>query len=210
MSKRKAVSAADLPPSRRSKRLQEKMGDIDEVQAQQEDESPYPRASLLGLPAELLNRIYREVLVENFKIPILEMNKPQYPGLITVCRKTYQESRLIYLEENTFEIYCFDYKVPMPLNTSKHWILHSKATRFVVYQGSLNWTNLMTWVKLWYEDKALRAPEPILQGGRLMPRLAARVFSIAEAMGQVDWDTMERVLEEVKMGFEDVGVAFGY
>lgn len=126
------------------------------------------------------------------------------------CRKTYQESRLIYLEENRFALYSYDYKIPMPLNTSSHWILHPKATRFVVYQGSLNWTNLMEWVKLWYEEKALRAPEPILQGGRLMPKLASRVFAIAEAMDQVEWKTMERVLEEVKMGLEDVGVAFGY
>lgn len=170
-----------------------------------ENESPYPRASLLGLPAELLNRIYRSVLVENFKIAILEMNKPQYPSLITTCRKTYQESRLIYLEENTFEIYCFDYKVPMPLNTSSHWILHPTANRFLVYSGSMNWKNLKEWVKLWHEGRVTSAPK-WSQSDRLMPKFGTRVFRVAEAVGKVEWSVMERVIEEVRMSLEDVGV----
>ncbi|KXT13886.1 hypothetical protein AC579_2644 [Pseudocercospora musae] len=212
--KRKAVTAADFATLRNTDNMDPGQEKKEPVERKYDDGSPlpppYPRASLLGLPAELLNRIYREVLVCNFKISILAVNKPQYPSLITTCRKTYRESRLIYLEENKFSLYSYDYKMPMPRQPTSHWIWHSEATRFVVYQGSLNWTNLMAWVKLWYEDRALRALESSLQGGRLMPKLASRVFSIVEAMEDVEWITVERVLEEVKMGLEDAGVAFGY
>ncbi|EME81185.1 uncharacterized protein MYCFIDRAFT_197978 [Pseudocercospora fijiensis CIRAD86] len=207
--KRKAVNAADLPPSIRSRRLKDKMGCVEETK--RKGRPTYPRASLLGLPAELLNRIYRDVLVEDFKIAIIETNKPQYPGLVAVCRKTYMESRLIFLEENTFSVYCYDLKNPLPRQPTSHWICHPTATRFGVYEGSLNWRNLMEWVKLWHEGKAMRAPKPsLLSGGRLMPKLASGSFSTVEAMGKVEWSTMERVLEGVRMALEDVGVAFGY
>ncbi|KXS96107.1 hypothetical protein AC578_7769 [Pseudocercospora eumusae] len=204
MSKRK-----DLSHAMQSKRTEEKMSNIEDTKSE-EAKSPYPRASLLGLPAELLNPIYRQVLVERFKIAIIACNKPQYPGLVTVCRKTYAESRLIYLEENVFEVYCYNYKVPFPCQRqpTSHWILHPGATRYAVYKGILDWTNLMEWVRLWHEGKVPKALEPYSRIGWLIPILASGVFSIAEDMGQVEWSTMKRHLDKkVKGGLEKGGIA---
>ena len=74
-------------------------------------EPEHQQSRLLQLPGELRNRIYRLVAVHREPVHVTGSSEPtdgkinfspRLPGLALACRKTYDEIKGIYYEENTF------------------------------------------------------------------------------------------------------------
>ncbi|CAK1354303.1 unnamed protein product [Cercospora beticola] len=58
------------------------------------------KASLLGLPPELRNKIYEYVVLEKERIKILPSLK--LPGLLATCRQTRREAKMMWKRQNGF------------------------------------------------------------------------------------------------------------
>ncbi|EME42170.1 hypothetical protein DOTSEDRAFT_100538, partial [Dothistroma septosporum NZE10] len=62
-----------------------------------------PRATLLGLPGELRNRIYRDALIVPDRIRI-DATYHTLPALLRTCREIRDEATSIHLTANRFGI----------------------------------------------------------------------------------------------------------
>lgn len=85
------------------------------------DQGTPPEASLLGMPAEIRNRIYHEVLVEEEDVEFysvlpnprqrwdddvdlhFEAQNAVEPGLLRCCKQIRREARSIFFEMDTFD-----------------------------------------------------------------------------------------------------------
>lgn len=130
------------------------------------NDSP-PRASLLSLPGELRNRIYRFVLVEQPSIEfyskhdsqdpfsdltVLEEQHTIEPGLLPSCAQIRNEARPIFFQENIFYTYIQDGKLEPQLG---HWFWRRvrRSRRCLGHTGSLLWCNVDPWlIAYWSGD----------------------------------------------------------
>lgn len=68
------------------------------------------RPSLLTIPPEMRNRIYRCALVQPEPIQLRPANRwPESPPLLQTCHQIRSESSGIYYQENTFEVHIHKY-----------------------------------------------------------------------------------------------------
>ncbi|KXL44733.1 hypothetical protein M433DRAFT_270802 [Acidomyces richmondensis BFW] len=68
----------------------------------------YPRLSLLGLPGELRNKIYRHVLVSPRQPLRVKQQTCNQPALLQTCTQARYEALTIYYLENRFRLPCID------------------------------------------------------------------------------------------------------
>lgn len=114
--------------------------------------------TLLGLPAELRNRVYRFVLVQDEKISITYQGNPKTLGLLGACRQIRYEAVNTYYQENTFkiEVISFDSALLRQWLCSNH-----RADANTIYYNyiheSFNWNNLEDWIKVFCSEETLNA-----------------------------------------------------
>lgn len=80
-----------------------------------------PRASLLGIPGELRNRISRMVLMEDEAISITATENHKQPGFLRTCRQLRAEARDIFEKENDFGLEVLNCQPSIPLKYGLHW-----------------------------------------------------------------------------------------
>lgn len=111
------------------------------------------RASLLALPAELRNQIWRLVLLEAEEIHVRPERDATQPGLLCVSRQLRAETKAIYGRENKFAVFVRDLKVG-PYNDHWVWRLSGDTNLRIVRQGRLSWPNFKQWLRLFWDKQA--------------------------------------------------------
>ncbi|KAK4613801.1 hypothetical protein CLAFUW4_09494 [Fulvia fulva] len=169
--------------------------------SKQEHHVPNPQATLLGLPGELRNRIYRLALFEENRIKIDATNHT-LPPLLRTCRQIRNEATSIHLKENRFGIVIHNLYPQAPVASSGHWYVKTKYT--VSWSGVANWENLKAWMKLRYNHelcgaKASNSPVNLVLSGAAGG--ASKMVKLMRAKG-LTWDDIEPMLEEYKLGVE--------
>ena len=111
-----------------------------------------PQTGLFKLPAELRNRIYSLVLIENDTIdvdPLLSL-----PAILGVCRQLRLETLQLYYSSNDFRILARNCDGTLMHKWVEHWskMPGKKCVSFNVC-GALDWTNLEVWLFWRWEHK---------------------------------------------------------
>ncbi|KAK4613860.1 hypothetical protein CLAFUW4_09136 [Fulvia fulva] len=169
-----------------------------------------PRASssstptLMGLPQELRNQIYRLALVDINKIPITRASHTT-PGLTRTSHQLREETYAIYLEENIFVLNIHDFGPVAPKtffigkNHQKHW-LSQVACLDYTWSGEHKWANLKSWLQV-YHANGVRPPRAEA-GQSSWLRLPCQAFLLVEALKDVPWNNVSEVLEHWKIRTE--------
>ncbi|KAK5127464.1 hypothetical protein LTR85_006803 [Meristemomyces frigidus] len=163
------------------------------------DPAPASTHTLLTLPLEMRNRIYRFVLVEPQNIVIRANEKPpEEPALLATCRQVRQESLNIYWKENNFEIEVRDYLAAF----YARWCTKSKdksdskynCTHTFTLLGRINWWNLKAWLRACY-NKECRGLDADNANEEMA--VAAHLFDIVESMSEkCSWYQVAEVLKK--------------
>lgn len=109
---------------------------------------------LLSLPAELRNRVYRLVLLENRPIRVTQSGFDQGGGLLSTCKQIRQEALKIYYYENKFLV------ITPKWNTDTLVSFHTETLRLQLRVGPYgvrcnlastsqepHWANLLEWAR---------------------------------------------------------------
>lgn len=121
-----------------------------------------PKPNLLGLPAELRNRIYELSLAEPDEIEITK--SLQEPSLPSVNRQIRSEARKIWYENNSFYVAVVGWDDDLLHRFTKHClkIKVNPVLALEIERATKNWINLERWCKhLWdKESKGLQTDYP--------------------------------------------------
>ena len=169
-----------------------------------------PKPTLLGIPAELRNEIYRLSLDikidENFDCEgmVISEHNAALPGLLSVCRQIREEASDIFFAENVFNVEVIDLKFG-PQRYHWYWTIYPNAdTGGWYFAGQVSWSNLKQWLKLYFEGKAPAAhyhsPDDICAEDFLK----VKPFDLVDKLkkGGVCWTVVENALESMKEAFE--------
>lgn len=155
---------------------------------------------LLELPAEIRNRIYREVLLSPEPVQVTE-NNYQQPSLLRTCSQIRSEASSIYYIESEFELVLENFDT----TPATSWFRHARGYNekmSIVWDGIENggkWSNLLTWLRREYESKIVGfrlgkdAPLSERQGTEGQ---VSRLFDQLEILKGMPWDKVRRVLEK--------------
>ena len=160
------------------------------------------KPTLLGLPAEIRNKIYRYALVEQAPIDITEHSCVE-AALTRTSRQLRFETQPIYSKENQFKFYVVDCKPQVPRCWTEYWLwkAHGKPGFTVVLEisGGLNWTNLLGWLKACHAGKMFSFDLPTkISRASFDTKTAARTFQILREMEGLPWARIKAVVEVVE------------
>lgn len=108
-----------------------------------------PQASLLGLPRELRDQIYHEVLADPHPVRVgWTHGSDKESGLLRVCRAVRSEARSIFFDINALEAILDD-----QLLNFDHWIWTSAplTNRTVVHTSLPKFSCLKRWLRRYYD-----------------------------------------------------------
>ncbi|KAK4903422.1 hypothetical protein LTR27_000353 [Elasticomyces elasticus] len=147
---------------------------------------------LLDLPPQLRNQIWSYVLHEQHSVPVSSATSQQ-PALLRTSRQIRNETRGIFLHENTFRIIVTDLKMTVP---RQHWLetgVTDSNARIFRLVGTMNRYNLKQWLKQFHERRGVGFR---LEGLDMPSRRAVRAaVRIVEIMMDARWDVVEPVLQ---------------
>ncbi|KAK3723933.1 hypothetical protein LTR37_001417 [Vermiconidia calcicola] len=159
---------------------------------------------LLGLPAELRNKIYEYALVDFEDTQIWDSCNIQ-PPLLHVCRTIRREAISIFYTFNLFNLHirdCDSKPVHHFYTTQQKYFRGPGIVRegrhsgigWTILYGTPNWANLRGWCKAWYEGgMGLVAGEKTPSGCRNR-NAAMGVTTAVYNMGGVEWAVVDQVL----------------
>lgn len=173
-----------------------------------------PKASLLGIPGEIRNRIYREVLLEEYTIQIGFMSfsfgyggrrhretrdkgTSLEPGLLRSCMTIRREARPIFFNENRFHIELYQAKMDPPL---AHWFWQHvpRSQRKVTHEEQTSWECFKPWLKAhWAGQLAEHVQEDFAEliWEVTDNRVVWNMFKVVEELQDLRWEKVEKVLD---------------
>lgn len=156
--------------------------------------------TLLTLPAELRNAIYRLVLVVDIYVEVDDHDHHTH-SLLRTCRQLRKEASSFFLDENIFWIIFTDLRARMPI---QHWavLCVEKQRIALVTVGSMHWNNLKQWLKIYHENCGTYPSMADEEEEGDASDVAAYAFNIVDAMQGLPWLTVEAILEEYRRGTE--------
>lgn len=160
---------------------------------QSEDAAPTP--TLMGIPGEIRNRIYRFALI-NDKSVRLDREACAEPALLSASRQIRKEARPIFQKENLFTIHVHDFVAP----TKPHWIWYSEVPQeriYITMCGDPIWNNLCTWLQDYHKGQAKWMDFVAVEDGP-MHWVVNCFFSIVEKLVDVEWETVESVVRDAR------------
>ena len=155
---------------------------------------------ILGLPAEVRNRIFRFALLEADQIE-LSASSPIPPGLLSVSKQIREETLYLYYGENHFTIVMVDYDIQAVMPSfrvqNRHFKPHGKAGCGVVSfdcRGVPNWQNFVEWCRLVHNHKMFAySVESDCTDERVIS--LAAIQDVILTMQDRAWSEVQRVLE---------------
>ena len=158
-------------------------------------------SQLLGLPAELRNKIYRLALLSTEKIEVSDNNKPKEPSLLMVNKQIRKEAIGIYYSENHFRF------VVKAFNSAflQEWFQGSKdrinCQHTYKIERSTNLANLLGWIKAYYDRKTGgHIPGRRHNGAACICESTFRIVKRLRNVQKLSWDEVEEYLEDVHQG----------
>ncbi|KAK5731994.1 hypothetical protein LTR17_010947 [Elasticomyces elasticus] len=157
--------------------------------------------TLLTLPPEMRNRIYREVLVEG-DIYIYTHSRflPIEPALVRVCRQTRDEALAIYHKENVFVFDINENNARNLINWCKSALRRKDGEIAFEVAHSQNWSNLAVWARAVFEGKC-DMPELSRGSGHGSDPAAYHVLEVVSKFKEchIGWETVDAVLKQLRM-----------
>lgn len=162
------------------------------------------KPSLLTLPPEMRNRIYRFTLVDDVQpIPMpaaATESWPAEPALLQTCSQIRFEASSIYYKENKFSIHIANNDAARYIKRCKSSPARRNSEHGLVLDGAANWANLEGWVQAWWRcecDLPIPAPEQEGQGEGLhwVVRL---VVKLGGYDAEMPWETVKGMIGEVR------------
>lgn len=131
---------------------------VEKVEEPRQPQEPH----LLGLSAELRNRIYQYSLIATNGLISIGMSDPlpEEPGLLRTCSKIRSEALAIYYAETRFYFDAQDLDVSRALQ----WVRmkNSAYLRAAPWpKGKANWMNLKVWLKAVWQSEPVYAVGPV-------------------------------------------------
>ncbi|KAK3722638.1 hypothetical protein LTR37_002208 [Vermiconidia calcicola] len=162
------------------------------------------RPSLLGLPGELRNRIYRDALLTDDSDVIVDATGVPEPALLLTCKQIRAEGGQIYYSERAFSIHISDYDTAVAVKwTRRHRLIREDykidAKCRVVNTGYPHWVNLVSWLeRLFNEEVFLRAffPSQAPAGTSTGLLTIGAMFASVQAMRGQPWSRVKTLLDE--------------
>lgn len=177
------------------------------------DPNSPPQASLLGMPAEIRNRIYHEVLVEDgyieFYIEHLsdanvldESFRPKNfvePGLLRCCSQIRREARSIFFEQNVFDNIIREGRIEPHLG---HWFWTQLKphNRVIGHAGDFGYEQMVELLKAYWNGDVSEGLFQYLFDDRcddVWPHLkiSMEAFKIVRELKTTRWETIKTVLD---------------
>ncbi|KAK5124415.1 hypothetical protein LTR85_001632 [Meristemomyces frigidus] len=157
-----------------------------------------PKPTLLSLPGELRNHIYRFALLSPSRIPIGSDTLAQ-PSLLHACHQVRKEAKPIYYKENKFcvTITNFHFGLDMAFTRQCMPCRHLNVTAALVQIGQGSWQNLLNGLKACHEGSCggLRYSE----GEDLFWAYAARAFEMVKDLKSCPWPQVEKALDKYRL-----------
>ena len=163
--------------------------------------NPQTECSIMNIPPELRNLIYRYTLIETegdaeISIPASGA-PPQHPPLLHTCRLIRKEATAIYFEENKFAFELRDFD-----NTRlRRWCGLSRQHRdtpvIFKFWGRPVWTNLLQWLED-YHNELCPGCDAAIFGSCNPMSIACRLFRFVddqEERRETDWEELRSILE---------------
>ncbi|KAK4548794.1 hypothetical protein LTR36_008567 [Oleoguttula mirabilis] len=153
--------------------------------------------SLLSIPAELRNHIYRYALVEEGEIRVDAPHRTQ-PALLCTCRQIREEASGILFGENRFTTPVMDLEWPVPTD---HWFnkhVGDDAELTIRLHGVQKWANLEAWLQR-YHSRELRG---IGHSESQEWEVVAKAFEIVAVLKRTPWETVQKVVQKYKEGVD--------
>lgn len=174
------------------------------------------RTSLLGLPGEIRNKIYRHALVvhDTSHQPGSDLLDPipEQPALLRTCEQIRSEAASIYYAENQFCLFLDDF-IDTPAIA---WIEH--ASRYVDRQQLQvqwdwgiwgvrhgDWPNLLQMLRHAHEGRLPPFEASAMWSestGHGTDKHLERLFAITPGLAEVPWTNVEQVLQHYAEGTE--------
>lgn len=168
--------------------------------------------TLLTMPGELRNRIYRDALVTDLPIHVTRDENWKQPALLATSKQIRRETYRIYYLENHFiletpdmddiTIYAFT-KHALPYRPD--WFCSGGPRYSVLITGQPNWSNLVRWMQAWYEGRVLPIAHSETMDSAL--KTAATAFEMLRELHDAGapWEPARRVLELYRKGVDEAG-----
>ncbi|KAK4549860.1 hypothetical protein LTR36_005161 [Oleoguttula mirabilis] len=119
---------------------------------------PDSKHTLLSLPPEIRNQIYRAVLIEPHSIAVREgVRPPEEPALLATCRHIRNEALGIFWKENNFEILVCDFAASFYIKwcgvSKKTSDSRYNSTHTFTLSGDIDWWYLKNWLRAFFEGE---------------------------------------------------------
>lgn len=113
--------------------------------------NPNKSASLLTMPPEIRNEIYRLVLLED-QVTVNDTSHTT-PALLSTCRQLRKEASPIFQQENKFVLDVDSFQMGLTLH---HWLRHGNPSAGFSFEfrGKMNWSNLKLWLQKYHKHEA--------------------------------------------------------
>ncbi|KAK3709932.1 hypothetical protein LTR37_010551 [Vermiconidia calcicola] len=200
MKRKKLHADRAEPPKRRSERLKAIGSKTSTVYQRHQP-------TLLGLPGELRNKIYRNVLLERHAIRFTSTSCQQ-PSMLQTCWQIRTEATPIFYEENKFEVEVVDLACAPH---SKHWRWNDDLpvkNVSICFKGQDSWSNFLGWLKKYHnhEVRGLDVGADIGDVGAYYGNVGApygnvtleQAFYIVDSLIDLPWTRVEEVLNAYK------------
>lgn len=150
------------------------------------NENP-PKASLLGMPGEIRNHIFRLSLLEDEQINVNQAGSNLEPGLLRCCHAIRHEARPIFCEENTFDVIVYNCRMTNHVN---HWIwrddLVPDDNLSIFQEGRRSWSALKALLRSYKHDAVSGFVEDVETMNEIT-LVCCKAFRLVKALRDTPW-----------------------
>ncbi|KAK5117142.1 hypothetical protein LTR85_008910 [Meristemomyces frigidus] len=163
--------------------------------------------TLLSLPGELRNRIYRHALVSDLLIRVTRTKDWEQPALLATSKQIRHEARKIYYLENRFRLIAanMDSAAITAFAQNVGPYLHDDLQIVVEPTGRPDWNNLLRWLKDFFEGRSIPDSESPEAGSPM--KVVTNAFDIVRELAKAGlaWEQVVPVLESYRNGVDGAG-----
>lgn len=169
-----------------------------------------PKASILTIPAEIRNRIYRLAL---YKPGYILVNKNyKLPALLQTTRKIRTEAKSIYFLEHNFRVDVTRFRMvnyaallhTLGADPFYEKMCNGENLTLTTFSEDVEWTALLAWCKAFYEGRMPQCRVVREDRRGCAEKVASRAFRVVDKLRhKMSWDEVKDILWQYKFMAED-------